>query len=248
MFENSLRIVDECDLTYLHVFPFLSPARHAGCAHAAIAQARHQGPRPRACARRARQRLDEFLGRNWAPCARSWSRPKTADAPNIIALGEICAAHERRCHRPRQGHRPRQRSSRGEPRRMSFFKKLFNQVSGREHEGAASAEDGVEVMPPAPEPPPFEPQVEMAAPDDNGVVVEPSASVSVPQQRGGWFNRLKDGLDQIIALTHRIDHRDLHQAQARCGNAGRARGRADPVRSRRRDDRPHRQSGRRRTL
>ncbi len=35
MFANSLRLVDDCGLTFLHVFPFSSRARHAGRPHAA---------------------------------------------------------------------------------------------------------------------------------------------------------------------------------------------------------------------
>lgn len=87
---------------------------------------------------------------------------------------------------------------------MSFFKKLFNRVSGLEHDSAVSPEDRIEALPafpapetttpPAPETTPIEPQAEMVAPQDNGVVTEPSASVAAPQQRGGWLDRLKDGL------------------------------------------------------
>jgi fused signal recognition particle receptor len=94
---------------------------------------------------------------------------------------------------------------------MSFFKKLFNQVSGREHEAVPSPEDGVEALPtlpaqgvpperefeelpPAAEPSAIEPQAAIPAMDDNGIVTEPPASVAAPQLRGGWLNRLKDGL------------------------------------------------------
>jgi fused signal recognition particle receptor len=79
---------------------------------------------------------------------------------------------------------------------MSFFKKLFNRPSGREHEAAPLREESIAVPAPAAEPRPIEPQAGIAthALDNNGIVAEPPASVAAPQQRGGWFNRLKDGL------------------------------------------------------
>jgi fused signal recognition particle receptor len=90
---------------------------------------------------------------------------------------------------------------------MSFFKKLFNRMSGREEEGVPSPEETIEtvsilsdnesaVSPLALEPPPIEAETELPtqSPDDDGIVAEPPASVASPQQREGWFNRLRDGL------------------------------------------------------
>ena len=48
MFARSLDLVDECGLTFLHVFPYSAAPRHAGCAHAA-------GRRRDAIRERARQ-------------------------------------------------------------------------------------------------------------------------------------------------------------------------------------------------
>ena len=45
MAENSLRLIDDCDLTFLHVFPYSAARGHAGRAHAATADERAQGPR-----------------------------------------------------------------------------------------------------------------------------------------------------------------------------------------------------------
>ena len=45
MFENSLQLVDECGLTFLHVFPYSAAAGHAGRAHAAGARSPDQGAR-----------------------------------------------------------------------------------------------------------------------------------------------------------------------------------------------------------
>jgi fused signal recognition particle receptor len=90
---------------------------------------------------------------------------------------------------------------------MSFFKKLFNRISGREEEGVPSPEETIEtvsilsdnesaISPLALEPPPIEAEIELPTPslDDDGIVAEPPKSVASPQQREGWFNRLKDGL------------------------------------------------------
>ena len=56
MFARSLDLVDDCGLTYLHVFPYLAAAGNAGGAHAAGRPRRRQGPRPARCAKRARRR------------------------------------------------------------------------------------------------------------------------------------------------------------------------------------------------
>ena len=61
MFENSLRIVEECGLTYLHVFPFSArpgtPASRMPQLPKSVIQ-----ERARALRERGRQRLDAFLG------------------------------------------------------------------------------------------------------------------------------------------------------------------------------------------
>src|SRR5262249_40275189 len=72
---------------------------------------------------------------------------------------------------------------------------------GQTDEAAPPAEERIEALPPEPEPEtappeaerPIEPEAKIVAEAsaDNGVVAEPPAS---PQQRGGWFNRLKGGL------------------------------------------------------
>jgi fused signal recognition particle receptor len=98
---------------------------------------------------------------------------------------------------------------------MSFFKRLFNRISGSEHETEASLRDRIEestpaaapvttvpperepeAPPPAAEPPPFEPQAEIAAqpPDVNSIASEPWEPGAGLQQRGGWLKRLTDGL------------------------------------------------------
>jgi threonylcarbamoyladenosine tRNA methylthiotransferase MtaB len=55
MFENSMRIVDECDLTFLHVFPYSERDGHAGRQNAA------GGPKPvrKERAARLREKGDE---------------------------------------------------------------------------------------------------------------------------------------------------------------------------------------------
>jgi threonylcarbamoyladenosine tRNA methylthiotransferase MtaB len=61
MFKNSLRIVEECGLTYLHVFPF---SARPGTAAARMPQLQRSviQERARALRERGKQRLDAFLG------------------------------------------------------------------------------------------------------------------------------------------------------------------------------------------
>ena len=66
MHENSLRLVDECDIVMGHIFPFSPQARHARRAHAAggaapIVKARARRLRE-ACARRKAAWLDGLVG------------------------------------------------------------------------------------------------------------------------------------------------------------------------------------------
>ena len=68
MFENSLRLVEECGLTWLHVFPFSPRAGHARGADAA---GRRPGdPRPRGAAAGARRRARRRASRRDAGTAR----------------------------------------------------------------------------------------------------------------------------------------------------------------------------------
>ena len=59
MFENSLRLVEECGLTWLHVFPFSAARGHAGGAHAAAV--RHHPARARGAAAHGRRRCGATL-------------------------------------------------------------------------------------------------------------------------------------------------------------------------------------------
>jgi fused signal recognition particle receptor len=84
---------------------------------------------------------------------------------------------------------------------MSFFKQLFNRGPAREPERAPSPKDTSEALLPASAPTATEPESEVPPPADellaldyNSIVTELPASVAAPQQRGGWFNRLRDGL------------------------------------------------------
>src|SRR5690606_14043859 len=62
MFENSLRLVDECDLTYLHIFPY---SERKGTPAARMPQVEKSLRKERAARLRARgrERLDGFLDR-----------------------------------------------------------------------------------------------------------------------------------------------------------------------------------------
>ena len=56
MFENSLKLVDDAGLSFLHVFPFQPARRHAGGADAATAARGRPRNAPRGCAPRATPR------------------------------------------------------------------------------------------------------------------------------------------------------------------------------------------------
>ncbi|HTN96895.1 MAG TPA: signal recognition particle-docking protein FtsY [Nordella sp.] len=81
-----------------------------------------------------------------------------------------------------------------------FFKKLFTRISGREDE-AAPPPEAEALLPPTPEvpaPPVLAPEPEIeaepAAPEPE--TQTPPPATPSPQQRGGWFNRLRDGLSK----------------------------------------------------
>ncbi len=82
MFANTERIVDDCGLTYLHVFPFSPAQRHAGGPHAASAEVRDQGPRG-AVARQGQRGSGRISSSAQRPRSRDsdrepWPRPHTA--------------------------------------------------------------------------------------------------------------------------------------------------------------------------
>lgn len=86
MFENSLKLVDECDLAYLHVFPFSprpgTPAARMPWSGRAVAKER---------AARLRAKGDEALARHLASMVGSTQaalveRPGFARAPNFAAI------------------------------------------------------------------------------------------------------------------------------------------------------------------
>ena len=61
MFENSLRLVEDCGLTWLHVFPFSAARRHAGGADAAGGRRRRSASGRRGCARSGAERVAAHL-------------------------------------------------------------------------------------------------------------------------------------------------------------------------------------------
>ena len=136
MFENSLRIVDDCGLTYLHVFPFSprpgTPAARMPQLDKAVIKARPQRLR-----RRAQQRLDSFLagevGATRQVLIETEATGRTEHfaqvsfasrmAPGAIVHGAVTGRGAW--------------SPRGQARRMSgFFKKLFNRITGKKEEAA----------------------------------------------------------------------------------------------------------------
>ena len=82
MFANSLQIIDDCGLTYLHVFPF---SARPGTPAERMPQLEKHIIKERAALLRQKgeQRLDQFLPAKSAPRARCWSRPRPWAAPSI---------------------------------------------------------------------------------------------------------------------------------------------------------------------
>ena len=94
---------------------------------------------------------------------------------------------------------------------MSFFKKLFNRVTGKPAEQEAPEAAPAEEQAPAPEPEPQpelppppsepepEPEITPPAPEPEPEIAPASApepQPEVPLQRRGWFSRLSDGLSK----------------------------------------------------
>ena len=67
MFENTLSIVDDCGLTYLHVFPFSPRPGTPAARMPQLDRRARQGARRSACARRAKRRLPPILPPSRAP-------------------------------------------------------------------------------------------------------------------------------------------------------------------------------------
>ncbi|GIX15535.1 MAG: hypothetical protein KatS3mg118_3494 [Paracoccaceae bacterium] len=82
-FENTLRLVGECGLTWLHVFPF-SP--RPGTPAARMPQLPRATVRERAARLRAlgAERAAAHLAGRWAGRAASWSRPPRPAAPRAM--------------------------------------------------------------------------------------------------------------------------------------------------------------------
>ena len=76
MFENSLRIVDECGLTYLHVFPFSPRPGTPAARMPQLDKAGDQGARRSACAQRAKSGCSASSAIPSGPRGRCWLRPK----------------------------------------------------------------------------------------------------------------------------------------------------------------------------
>ena len=108
-----------------------------------------------------------------------------------------------------------------------FFRRLFVRLTA--DAGQPAPELAPEAAPPvAPEPPkpiPAEPPKPIAPEPPRPEPVSPP-----PQQ--GWFDRLSSGLTKSSAPARHQPDRDLHPSKARPGDARRARGGADPGRSR----------------
>ena len=91
MFARSLDLVDECGLTQLHVFPFSPRPGTPAARMPQVDRARHQGTRPRACAKRARRRCapSRRASRRAAPRA---DRTRRHRPHRAIHAGAACGA------------------------------------------------------------------------------------------------------------------------------------------------------------
>ena len=133
MFANSLSIVDDCGLTYLHVFPF-SP--RPGTPAARMPQLEKSTIKERAALlrRKGEQRLDQFLnleiGATRQVLVETEAMGRTEHFAQVkfqsrMAPGAIVTAQV-----TGRGAIP----PRGKARRMSFFRKLFNRSGKAEGE------------------------------------------------------------------------------------------------------------------
>ena len=88
MFANSLALVDDCGLTYLHVFPFSprpgTPAERMPQLDKAIIKERAAQLRAR-----GEQRLDQFLDRELGARGRERVRERYLGTRSLVAFGEL---------------------------------------------------------------------------------------------------------------------------------------------------------------
>ena len=116
MFENTLSIVEECGLTFLHVFPFSPRAGTPAARMPQVDRARSSRSAPRGCARRATRR--------WRAARRGGRQRRAASWSSSRGLGrtEHFAPVDDRCGRageivpvPDRGAGPRAPRRRGAP-------------------------------------------------------------------------------------------------------------------------------------
>ena len=88
MFANTLRLVEDCGLTFLHVFPFSPRARHAGRAHAAGGARGGARSGRRGCGRRARRasklHLESQIGARHAVLVESDGLGRTPQFTQVV--------------------------------------------------------------------------------------------------------------------------------------------------------------------
>ena len=235
MFENSLKIVDECGLTYLHVFPFSprpgTPAARMPQLDKTLIKERAQRLR-----QKGEQQLDRFLEREIGATRQVLVETEAHGTDRAFRAGEVPQPHGAGRHRHRPGHRARRGPSRGQAGCMSFFKKLFTRTAPRPEQDAP--------------PPAAEEQVQ----ERTGGACRRSRNLNPARSAGRsraprrLVRAPQRGPLQILAHDHRLHHLDLHQEEARQGHAAGPRGRADPGRPWPSHGRAHREGGGHRPL
>ena len=225
MFANTLDLVDDCGLTYLHVFPF-SPrtgtpaARMPQVARAAVKE-RAARLRAKGCgALRASSRLAEGPHDRGADRAR-WHRARARILPRSrlplhVQPGTLAKAYVTSHDGRRLSRRGCVRERRARERRRLLRPSVPRPAAGRQegrvrrHAPAATEATPLQKRSAA--------QTALAAADPplpNAGRAPRAAATS-----SGWFSAPQGRSDQDLVQAVRRHHRPLHQAQARRHDAG----------------------------
>ena len=210
MFDNSLRLVDDCGLTFLHVFPF-SP--RPGTPAARMPQVARGAVKERAARLRREGRCRARRATSVARSAARSSCWSSSDAPRAHA------GSSRRWTLTRSAAAGRAGAAPASPvRRQALAGRAARpQVVPRERQACQIARPDGPV-------PPFRgaasscagerPKTDRRRNPSSPPAAEPEIAAEPPKKQG-WFQRLKAGLTKTSARLSRRHRRHLHQAEAR---------------------------------
>ena len=217
MFANSMRMVEECGLTFLHVFPF-SPRPGTPAARMPQLDRGRLKSAPNGCACSA-------SGSRCLSCILSWTAHRGADGKGQCSGGRRISPSWRSMRRQRPAACCRQRlpdmsgASHGnralvtetEPKKADHFRPPVRErieAPGGEQPRRRSRKIGHRARP-----------AHAAGHRTADAAAGTIRRTAEPAAKTNWFQRLRIGPVEDLEQAHRRHHRRLHQAQARCCDA-----------------------------